>query len=65
MLFTEEQVGFAIGYTSAFVVDKFVKVRVVQYSYKAISWVASKTKISAPTGQILFEPAVDGVWNAY
>ena len=71
-LFTEEQVGFAIGYTAAFVVDNFVKVsaikygyKTIRYSYKTISWVAAKTKISAPTGQLLFERVVDGVWNAY
>jgi hypothetical protein len=64
-LFTEEQIGFAVGYTAAFVVDKFVKVSAIKYGYKTVSWVASKTKISPPTGQVLFERAVDGVWNAY
>ena len=34
---TEEQVGFAIGYTSAFVVDNFAKVSAVRYGYKTIS----------------------------
>jgi hypothetical protein len=63
--FTEEQIGFAIGYTAAFVVDNFVKVSAVKYGYKTVSWVASKTKISSPTGQVLFERVVDGVWNAY
>ena len=64
-LLTEEQVGFAIGYTAAFIVDNFVKVSAVKYGYKTISWVASKTRISPPTGQVLFERVVDGVWNAY
>ena len=71
-LLTQQQVGFAVGYTAAFVVDNFVRVSALQYSYKTvrrgyktISWVASKTRISAPTGQILFERVVDGVWNAY
>ena len=63
--FTEEQIGFAIGYTAAFVVDNFVKVTAVRYGYKTVTWVASKTKISPPTGQVLFERVVDGVWNAY
>ena len=63
--FTEEQIGFAIGYTAAFVVDNFAKVSAVKYGYKTVSWVASKTKISSPTGQVLFERVVDGVWNAY
>ena len=62
---TEEQVGFAIGYTAAFVVDNFVKVNAVRYSYRTINWVAKKTKISPLTGQVLFERVVDGVWNAY
>ena len=62
---TEEQLGFAVGYTAAFVVDNFFKVSALKYSYKAVSWVASKTKISPPTGQVLFERVVDGVWNAY
>ena len=64
-LFTEEQVEFAIGYTAAFVVDKFAKVSAVKYDYKTISWVATKTRISPPTGQILFERVVDGVSKAY
>ena len=62
---TEEQVGFAIGYTAAFMVDNFVKVSAVRYSYGALSWVARKTRISPPTGQVLFERVVDGVSNAY
>lgn len=37
----------------------------VKYGYKTVNWVASKTKISSPTGQVLFERVVDGVWNAY
>ena len=64
-LLTEEQVGFAIGYTAAFVVDNFFKVNAIRYSYRTINWVASKTRISPPTGQVLFERVVDGVWNAY
>ena len=64
-LLTEEKIGFAICYTAAFVVDNFVKVSAVQYGYKTISWVASKTRISPPTGQVLFERVIDGVWNAY
>ena len=64
-LFTEEQVGFAIGYTAAFVVDNFVKVNAIRYSYRTISWVATKTRISSPPAQVLFERVVDGVWNAY
>ena len=64
-LVTEEQVGFAIGYTAAFVVDNFVKVGVLRYSYRKINWVASKTKISPPRGEVLFERIVDGVWRAY
>lgn len=64
-IFTEEQVGFAIGYTAAFVVDSFVKGSALKYGYQTVSWVASKTKISRPTGQVLFERVVDGVWNAY
>lgn len=64
-LFTEEQVGFAIGYTAAFVVDKFVKVNAIRYGYKTVSWVASKTKIAQPTPQVLFERAIDAVFDAY
>ena len=60
-LLTEEQIGFAIGYTAAFVVDNFVKVNAVRYGYKTVSWVASKTRISPPTSQVLFERIVDGV----
>ena len=30
-----------------------------------ISWVASRTKISPPTGQVLFERVVGGIRNAY
>ena len=45
-LLTEEQVGFAIGYTAAFVVDNFVKVKAVRYGYKTISWVANKTNFT-------------------
>ena len=62
---TEEQVGFAIGYTAAFVVDKFVKVSAIQYGYKTVSWVASKNKIAQPTSQVLFERAIDAVRDAY
>ena len=62
---TEEQVGFAIGYTAAFVVDNFVKISAIKYGYKTVSWVASKTKIAQPPGQVLFERAVDGIWDAY
>lgn len=64
-ILTEEQVGFAIGYTAAFVVDNFVKVSAVKYGYKAVGWIASKTRISPPTGQVLFERVVDGVADAY
>ena len=71
-ILTEEQVGFAIGYTAAFVVDNFVKVSALKYGYKTIkrgyktvTWIADKTKISRPAGEILFERVVDGVWNAY
>ena len=64
--FTEEQIGFTIGYTAAFVVDNFVKVSAIKYGYKTVSWIANKTKNPSPlTGQILFERVVDGVWNAY
>ena len=59
--FTEGKIGFAIGWTSAFVVDKFVKLS----GYKILDWVASKTKIPQPTPQILFERAVDAVRDAY
>lgn len=65
IVLTEEQIGFAIGYTAAFVVDKFVKVSAVRYGYRTVNWIASKTKIVPPTGQVLFERVVDGVWNAY
>ena len=64
-LLTEEQIGFTIGYSATFVVDNFVKVSAVRYGYKTISWVARKTRISPPTGQVLFERVIDGVWNAY
>ena len=62
---TEEQIGFAVGYSAAFVVDTFVKTSAVKYGYKTLSWIAHKTRISTPTGQVLFERVVDGVWNAY
>lgn len=61
---TEDQVGFAIGYTAAFVVDNFVNVSAIKYGYKTVSWVASTTKIAQPTPQVLFEPAVDAVGDA-
>lgn len=64
-LLTEEQIGFAIGYSAAFIVDNFVKVSAIQYGYKTVSWIALKTKIPRPTGQVLFERVVDGVSNAY
>ena len=62
---TEEQVGFAVGYTAACVVDNFVKVSAIKYGYKTVNWVAQRTKISRPPAQILFERIVDGVWEAY
>jgi hypothetical protein len=62
---TEEHVGFAIGYTAAFVVDNFVKVSGIRYGYKTLDWVASKTKITQPTPQVLFERAVDAIFDAY
>ena len=64
--FTEEQVGFAVGYTAAFVVDKFGKITAMRYSYKTAAWIAKKTKLAQPlSGQVLFERAVDGVYNAF
>ena len=60
-LFTQEQIGFAIGYIAVFLVDNFIKFGTVRYGYKTISWVANKTKISPPTGQVLFERVVDNV----
>ena len=62
---TEKKVGFAIGYTAAFFVDNFVKFSAVKFGYKKISWIASKTKITRPTSQLLFERAVDGIRDAY
>lgn len=41
----QEQIGFGVGYTAAFVVDKFVKVSAIKYGYKTVSWIATKTKI--------------------
>ena len=64
-LLNQEQVGFAIGYTAAFVIDNFVKVSALKYGYKTVNWIASKTTISPPTRQVIFERVVDGVWNAY
>ena len=64
-LLTQEQVGFAVGYTAAFIVDNFVKVSAVKCSYRTVSWVAGKTKIVRPSAQVLFERIVDGVWQAY
>jgi hypothetical protein len=43
-LVRQEQVGLVVGYTAAFIVDKFIKVSAVQYGYKTISWIASKIK---------------------
>lgn len=60
-----EKFGLIVGYTAAFVVDKFVKISAIRYSYKTLDWVASKTKIPQPTPQILFERAVDAVRDAY
>ena len=62
---TEKKVGFAIGYSAAFFVDNFVKFSVVKYGYKKVSWIASKTKITKPTSQVLFERVVDGITDAY
>jgi len=61
----QEQIGFAIGYTAAFVVDKFVKVSVIKYGYKTVSWIAKKTKIDNLPAQVLFERAIDAVTEAY
>ena len=63
--FTEEQVGYAVGYTAAFIVDNFTKVTAIKYGYKTVSWMASRTKIARPTGQVLFERAIDAVRDAY
>ena len=63
--FREEQVGFIIGWTAAFVVDNVVKVGAMKYAYRTVSWIASKTKISPLTAEVLFERVVDGVWTAY
>jgi hypothetical protein len=62
---TEEQVGFAIGYIAAFVVDKFVKVSAIRYIYKVIKYIAVRTKIPTPSPEVLFERAVDSILEAY
>lgn len=61
----QEQIGFAVGYTAAFVVDKFVKVSAIKYGYKTVSWIATKTKIDNLPAQVLFERAIDAVTEAY
>ena len=58
---TKKQIGFAIGYTAAFMVDKCVKISAMKYGYKTVAKTASKTKISPSTGQVLFERVVDGI----
>lgn len=63
--FTQEQIGFAIGYTAAFVVDNFVKVSAIKYGYKTVNWIATKTKIDKLPSQVLFERAIDAVTEAY
>lgn len=50
-VFTEEQIGYALGYTAAFVVDNFIKVSAVKYGYKTVSWIANKTKKKYYLGQ--------------
>ena len=71
-IFSQESVGFAIGYCSAFVVDTFFKAsamkygyKTIKYTYKTINLVATKTKIVPPTSQVIFERVVDAVWSAY
>ena len=63
--FSQEQIGFVIGYTAAFVVDNFVKFSAVKYGYKTVNWVATKTKIDKLPTQVLFERAIDAVTEAY
>lgn len=63
--FSQEQIGFVIGYTAAFVVDNVVKVNAIKYGYKTVSWVATKTKIDQLPTQVLFERAIDAVMEAY
>jgi len=50
----EERIGYFLGYTSAFVVDKFVKVNAIRYGYRAIDYIAIRTKIPPLTPQVLF-----------
>jgi len=38
----QERIGYVVGYTAAFVVDKFAKVSAVRYTYKTQdNWVGS------------------------
>lgn len=62
---TEEKVGYAIGYSAAFLVDKFVKVNAVKYTYRTLDWIAVRTKIPTPSPEVLFERAVDAVLDIY
>ena len=65
----QEQVGYFIKYTAAFIVHKFVQGSRIEYTskyvYKTVNIIASKTKIPTPSPRILFERAVDAVQDAY
>ena len=63
--FSQEQIGFALGYTAAFVVDNFAKVTAFRYGYKTLNWVATRTKIDKLPARVLFERAIDVVTEAY
>lgn len=60
-----EKTGFVLGYSSAFIVDKFVKVTAGYKVYKRISYIAEKTKITYISATELFERSVDGVTDAF
>ena len=62
---TQEKVGYSIGYTSGFILDKYIRLSLIKSSYQKIAFIAKRTKIRRPTPTILFERSSDAIRDAY